>query len=305
MEFGRLPDVRGVDFALPPDPAATLHGVVEGRHARDLDLRIGLAGWSDPGFAGTLVPEGTPRSGFLACHAQVFTTNELNSTYYGVNVDRLRAWASSVPDGFRFCPKLPATITHERRLAGADDDMARFVDAVAVLGDRLGVTWGVLPPMFGPRDLAVLERFVATWAGRLPLALELRHAGWFSDARVRADAFGLLREHGVIAVLCDVAGRRDVLHMEVTAPATMLRLVGNHPDPSDHARVDAWCERLADWTRRGLERAWVFLHQRKDPDAVGLARRLSERWRDRTGVDPLPGLGRPPVPPGGVQGTLF
>lgn len=305
MEFGRLPDVRHVDFTLPPDPPGTWPGAGRERDPRELDLRIGLAGWSDPGFAGGLVPAGTPASTFLACHAQVFTANELNSTYYGVSVDRLRTWAAAVPDGFRFCPKLPSGITHERRLAGADAEMERFVEALEVLGDRRGLVWGVLPPAFGPRDLPQLERFVATWAGRVPLAIEVRHAGWFSDAGARSDLFSALREHGVVAAICDVAGRRDVLHMEVTARETMLRLVGNHPDPSDDARADAWCERLADWARRGLDRAWVFLHQREDPDAVGLARRLAARWRDLTGVDPLPGLQRTPVPPGGVQGTLF
>ncbi|MEL6904203.1 MAG: hypothetical protein AAFP22_02305, partial [Planctomycetota bacterium] len=55
----------------------------------------------------------------------------------------------------------------------------------------------------------------------------------------------------------------------------------------------------------GVASAWVFVHQRVDPDAVELATELADLWRERTGRNPLPGVRAPLIPPGGLQGELF
>ena len=305
MEFGRLEDVGGVDFRLPADDAENARVLRGSRGGSRPRIHIGLAGWSDPGFAGRLHPPGTPRREFLARYARVLPTNELNSTYYGVSPERIARWRAAVPEGFRFCPKLPATITHERELAGAEAETEAFLAALADFGERMGLAWGTLGPRFGPERMEVLERYVSAYAPRLPLALELRHPRWFSDAGAREAVFACFEYHGVVAVLTDVAGRRDVLHMRCTTPATMLRFVGNAPHPSDRERLDAWAERLAAWRAAGLTDAWVFLHQKHDPDAIELARHLARRLHERTGVDPLPELTALSIQKPAVQGELF
>jgi hypothetical protein len=65
-------------------------------------------------------------------------------------------------------------------------------------------------------------------------------------------------------VITDVAGRRDILHSSVTAPWTMIRLIGNDLDPSDHLRLHSWSERIWEWTKLGLEETYLFLHQPDD-----------------------------------------
>lgn len=304
MDFGKLPDVDRIDFRLPPDrdPERSLGG---GRSAADLDLRIGLAGWADPGFVGRLYPRGVQPRDFLACHAQVLRTNELNSTYYGVSEERLGRWRDAVGPDFTLCPKLPSAITHDAFLRDVDDAMERFLGQLEALGPACGRVWAALPPGFGPDLTGTLIRFVETWCPRVPLALEFRHPDWFRGGRGADAAFEALEANGGTAILCDVAGRRDVLHMRVAGPEVFLRWVGNRQHPSDAARLDAWAARLAAWAERGLERAWVFLHQPDDPDAVVSAEHLARRWREVSGVDPLPGLGREPIPPGGLQGELF
>ena len=291
MEFGRLPDVARVDFTLPSDATANERWL-GGEPCADPVLRLGLAGWADKGFVGKLYPRGTPSRAFLEVHARAFPTNELNSTYYGVSAERIERWRKAVPAGFRFCPKLPGPVTHEGRLGGERGEMEAFVAACAGFGETLGRVWGVLPPGFGPERLPELEDFLRRFAGDLSLALELRHPVWFRDPGALEAAFALFEAHGVVTILTDVAGRRDVLHMRLSAPEVFLRFVGNGGHPTDLTRLDEWAARLNDWFARGLRGGHVFLHQKQDPDAVLLARHLAERLGPGIGTDLLPGLAR-------------
>ncbi len=304
MEFGRLPSVDGLDLALPPDDAATARAL-GGAPREGQGVLVGTAGWSDRGFVGKLYPPGTRPPEFLAHYARVFPTNELNSTYYGFSRERIEKWAASVPDSFRFCPKLPAAISHERELRDADREMEAFVAALGGFGWKLGLVWFVLPPAFGPGRLPALAAFLERWAPRAPLAVELRHPAWFADAAARAEAFAVLEQHRVAPILTDVAGRRDVLHMRLATRAAFVRFVGNALHPSDRSRLDEWAARLAAWRAQGLETAYFFLHQKRDPQTVDLARHLAPRLAELTGTDPLPGLATAAEPPTPAQGELF
>lgn len=311
MEFGRIDGgVDGVDFSLPHEPAANARVLERARAAVRSDdgpmVRVGLAGWGHRDFVGTLLPPGTRQADFLWLHAQAFTTNELNTTYYGVDPERIARWTRATPHTFRFCPKLPADVTHGAMLVGVEDRMERFVELVGGLGPRVGRVWGLLPIEFDPGRLGDLTAFVRAWARRVPLAFEVRHLAWFARGGAQLDRLcALFEEHDVALVISDVAARRDVAHLRLTARDTILRFVGNRPHPTDATRIDAWVERLAAWAAGGLHTAHVFLHQRHDPEAVETARRFREAYLFRTGVDVLPGLPSPSEVAGPVQRELF
>lgn len=301
-----MADVEGVDFTLPPDDPENARVLAATRRtAAAADVVVGLAGWGDRGFLGVLYPPGTKSGDFLGRYARAMTGIELNTTYYGVSRERIERWAAAVPDDFRFCPKLPGAITHELELRNADVAMGEFVEALGSFGPKLGRAWGVLGPAFGPERMGDLAAFVERWAPSAPLAFELRHEAWFASARMRQEVFACFEANGVVAVLTDVAGRRDALHMRLTAGEVLLRFVGNEPHPSDGTRIADWVERLAGWSEAGLERAWVFLHQRRDPRAVGLARELATGWAARTGEELLPGLRETACDPPMRQAELF
>jgi|GEM_PF-129324 len=314
MEFGRIEgDVGAVDFRLPPEPEANAAVLARaaGAPARERGvIRFGLAGWSDKDFVGTLLPPGTPASEFLRLHARAYTTNELNTTYYGIDADRIERWRSASPKDFRFCPKLPSGITHGGALVGVEAEMERFVELVREFGGRLGRAWGLLPIEFSPRQGPALEAFVERWARELPLAFEVRGDAWFRGARDgRNPAFerlcSVFAEHDVALVLSDVAGRRDVCHMRLTARDAIVRFVGNRPHPTDAVRIDAWAERIARWCDAGLQTAHVFVHQRRDPEAVETTRIFRAAIERATGRDPLPGFPSEAEVARGVQGSFF
>lgn len=291
MEFGRLEDLAGVDWTLPPDDpscATTLDG---GTGA--VDLRIGVATWSDAGLAARLGATGRDA---LGAHARALPSNELNSTFYGDTAERFERWRGQVPPGFLFCPKLPSRITHELVLERAEEEMAGFVERSSRLGATRGPLWFALPPFVGPNAFPALAAFVERWAPEVDLAVEVREERWFRGAP-RADLTALLRAHGATWILTDTAGRRDAAHMALTSRQAFVRFVGNALDPSDLTRLDSWAERLAAWAEQGLERAFVFLHQREEAQTIDLAEHLDAAlarrglpvlgpWRESSGHAP-------------------
>lgn len=158
---------------------------------------IGTAGWSlprieQPRFA----TEGT----HLTRYAGVLNAAEINSSFYRpLSVALYARWAASVPDHFRFSVKLPKTITHERRLIDCDEPLCAFLDQVQALGDKLGCILIQLPPslQYHPSLAgAFLEMFRAIHDS--PLALEPRHASWFTETAARQ-----MTEYNVARVAAD------------------------------------------------------------------------------------------------------
>jgi uncharacterized protein YecE (DUF72 family) len=107
---------------------------------------IGCAGWSLP----IALQPRFPKAGtHLTRYAARFNAVEINSSFYrphrrGTYVK----WAESVPENFRFCVKMPKTITHEHRLLAVGKLLRVFLDEVSGLGGKLGCLLIQLPPSF-------------------------------------------------------------------------------------------------------------------------------------------------------------
>ena len=96
MEFGRLKSLDDVAFDLPPEPLENPEFLSRLEARAPSRVRMGLAGWSDRGFLGVLHPPGTRSADFLARYSRAFGASELNSTYYGVEADRIARWTAAV-----------------------------------------------------------------------------------------------------------------------------------------------------------------------------------------------------------------
>jgi uncharacterized protein YecE (DUF72 family) len=160
-------------------------------------MRIGCAGWSLPRAVQESFAAGDSH---LARYATRFPVTEINSSFHRPHKRSLyEKWAASVPEDFRFCAKLPKTITHERRLADCEGLVDEFLSQAGGLGGKLACLLVQLPPSFAFDALlagAFLRMLRTRWSGAL--AMEPRHASWFEG-----DADGLLRSHEVARVLAD------------------------------------------------------------------------------------------------------
>lgn len=296
LDFGKLADLRGVSFALPDTPAATAAVLRTAPRTDDSApwLHLGAPAWARRDWLGKLYPPGTPPARFLGTYAQHLTAIELNATFYNTpSTATLEAWVRDTPPRFRFCPKLPKSITHDLVLSGAARKQAQaFARHMARLGDRLGPYLLALPPHFAPPDAPRLRDFLRAFEGEV--MVEFRHPAWFHEGTLRPEAQRALKGDDARAagtVITDVAGRRDVCHATLTRPRVMVRFVGNGLASSDEPRCAVWLDRLVTWRRMGLEEAFFFVHQ---PDDLLAPELLSHTSKLARGL----GLQVPEVPCG-------
>ena len=304
MDFGRLPDLRHVDFRLPPDHPDTAQVLARALTTapHPPGLYVGCPIWTNKEWLGSYFPLGAKEPDYLKYYAQQFNSIELNTTHYRIpDAPTVRRWRELVGPGFKFCPKLPRSISHERELYNTDALTLSFTRAMQELGDNLGTCFLQLPPHFSPDLLPRLERFLLDWPTELPLAVELRHPRWFADRNLADAIFATFEALNKTLVITDVAGRRDVLVQRLTTPVTFLRLNGHGLVGSDFERANAWAERLASWYAQGLHTAYVFIHQKDVRHAPIWAQHFLGRVHALTGL-PI----QPPRPiPQQVQGSLF
>jgi uncharacterized protein YecE (DUF72 family) len=300
MEFGHLDDVSGVDLSLPADDPITRE-VLAREGAPDCDVRSGLPVWSRRDWVGPLYPPGTAAADHLRAFGRLFETVEVNSTFYHPVAPALVArWCEDVPARFRFCPKVSRALSHEAPLRAADVDA--FLASALAFGPHLGPCFLQLPPHADLAWRRPLAELVRVLCAAVPLAVELRHAGWFA-APTRARLFGWLAEREVGLVITDTPAFRGLVHMGVTAPFTLVRFRGARLDPSDVARASAWGDRLGAWARRGLREAYFVTHTAPGVELEGLPplAALAGRLEGVPGVRIAPA----PSPPRGRQLALL
>jgi uncharacterized protein YecE (DUF72 family) len=286
MEFGRIPHIEKIDFSLPADAVMTEQ--VLGQALRDnlapLRCYVGGTGWGQPNWIGKAYPRGTKPKDFLLQYARQFNSIELNALWYNLQPKPvIEKWASMVDPSFRFCPKVSNTISHELQLVNAGPDTRLFIDHMQCFGRTLGPSFLQLAESFSPARAAILEDYLRQLPRSFRLAVELRHEGWFGTAAVRA-TWELFRELGIGAVITDTPGRRDVLHMRLTAPFAFIRFVANQQHPTDFQRIDEWADRLSAWVEKGLREMYFFVHDHQELYVPELCLYAVQRFNEKFGA---------------------
>jgi uncharacterized protein YecE (DUF72 family) len=238
-----------------------------------MEAVIGTAGWSLSARAAQRFPsEGSA----LQRYAALFRGVEINSSFHRPHRPSTWArWAESVPAGFRFSVKLPKTVTHERRLAGCADPIARFLDEIAPLAEKLAVLLVQLPPKLA-FEASLAEDFFAAFplpAGAV-LACEPRHPSWFE-----ADAGALLERLRVARVAADPAvvpaaaspgGWRGLAYWRLHGSPVMYR------SSYDGGRLDDYAAKLRSALGEGRD-VWCMFDNTASSAATGDAAALMER----------------------------
>ncbi len=265
MDFGKLHDVRAVDFSLAVDDSRSVQRLGQVRGEPPAQVFVGCPTWGGAAsWWGTVYSAEAKPPDLLRHYASQFNAIELNTTCYRIpDQATVQRWTAQVGPGFRFCPKLPQEITHDRGLSGGEafEKTRRFLESVNGLGSHLGPCLLQLGPGFTPLQLPVLTRFLDGLPPGFQVAVEFRHPAWFENRLLREDAWSALEKRGVGTVITDVSGRRDVSHSSLTDSTVFVRFVGNSLIPSDSERIDAWAERLARWSRQGVREIYFFIHQ--------------------------------------------
>ena len=271
-----------------------------------LPLYIGLPMWANHDWRGSLYPQHA-RSDLLSDYAAVFSSVEGNTTFYSgaPSAATLDAWARQAPEAFRFCFKLPASITHEQRLATPQTALA-FLDALTPLHGRLGPTMIQLPRDFGPQELPRLEALLNIWPAHLPCAVEVRHPEFFHKGSAERYLNQLLITFSVNRVMLDVRALfstsakdspglahaqqekpRLPLHVLSTADQPVIRFIGHLDKTINTHYFAAWKKQLSLWISQG-KTPFLFVHTADNRRAPSLARDLYQQLQTQAALPPLP-----------------
>ena len=165
-------------------------------------LRVGCAMWTHRGWLGRGLDAQLPAGHELAAYAGVVDAVEGNTTFYATPTsETAQRWADHVGTDFRFVFKLPRTITHDRKLRNAEDDLRAFLQVMEPCQAVMGPVLIQLPASFGPDDLGALEAFLEIVPEDFAWAVEVRHLDFFSgddERRLNDMLFGRSMERVVL-----------------------------------------------------------------------------------------------------------
>src|SRR5438874_3587924 len=209
-------------------------------------LYIGTSGWSYPKGEGTwdgiFYPPRLPDKDKLTYYAEYFNTVEINSSFYRPpNKFAARAWASKVPEDFRFTAKLWQKFTHPKMFEKAtgqswrvqDEDFGVFAEGIEPLAEagKLGPLLAQFPTSFRPDagTLEYLEDLIRRMRGAgFRLAVELRHREW-TESEETAPIRQLMEEQGVAWVMIDEPRfKTSIRHVPLTSDTAYFRFHGRN-----------------------------------------------------------------------------
>jgi uncharacterized protein YecE (DUF72 family) len=208
-------------------------------------IRVGTCGWSYKEWSGVFYPADLKPGEYLSFLAQHYPVVEVDGTFYrSPSRKMVEGWRDGTPPGFGFSLKVPQKITQEKVLLDCGDDVARFLDATRLLGEKLlccTLQFGYFNRGKFATLGAFLERlepFLAAWPKDVPVAVEVRNKNWMVPALAEC-----LARHHAVWVLPDQAWMPSPLSVvkqldAVTGPFSYVRLLG------DREAVDALTPKL-------------------------------------------------------------
>ena len=273
---------------------------------------IGTCAWSFDDWRDVFYPHAVPRNRWLEFYARHFPAVEMDSTFYHLpSAETVGHWSELTPPAFRFCPKLPKTLSHEKRLEDPGPEIAMMQRLHRELGPRFGCALLQLPPSFHARahEEKALRSFLRSWPDELPLAVEFRHESWETPHAAK-----ILEDRHVAWVWTDNLPIGEEKHaafgfLPVTARHLYVRLLGDFrtkygPDGKETHRygsllwpretaLEHWAVKLRH--HADAEAIYLFANNHYEGIAVETARRLAAKL----------GLGLPALPRPASQLDLF
>jgi len=282
-------------------------------------LYLGCPIWTSKSWSGTLLAGATTPGDSLRYYSRLLPMVEANTTFYGRPSEATAArWREQTPPEFRFCLKVPRTISHDRQLVDCEEEIALWIDVLRVLGERAGPTFLQLPPDFGPDKFPLLLRFMENWPADLSLSVEPRNAGWF-DRAVEEELMQRMRDFKVGRILYDgrplkavesndtyiLEGQAKKPRVPTRASATAhhihVRYMAHTDLTANERWLSQWREKVVEWLDEGRD-IYFCMHSLYDAHMPALCQMFHSMISE---VRPLPPLPDPEDAVPGGQMSLF
>jgi uncharacterized protein YecE (DUF72 family) len=258
-----------------------------------MPVLVGTSGWQYRDWRGRFYPPRLPQRLWLEHHAAAFATTEVNNSFYRLPAGEVFAsWRERTPADYVVTVKASRFLSHIKRLQEPQEPVARLMERVALLGDRLGAVLVQLPPTL-QCDVERLDACLACFPTGTRVAVEPRHESWWN-----ADLRDVLTARGAALVWSD-RGSRPVAPLWRTTDWGYLRLHaggGEQVWPYDERVLRDWVVRLAETWDDDED---VYVYTNNDPggaalrDAVTLARLVRESGRTATRTPPTEAVSGP------------
>ena len=233
------------------------------------DILIGTSGYSYHEWVGPVYPEGSKASQYLALYSGLFSTVELNFSYYSMpKPDNLAKMLIDGGNNLTFSIKAHKSLTHEIDPAQWEGEAKTYLTAIEPMleAKRLEAVLFQFPYSFQYSDdnRRYLDKLLKFFKG-VPAAVEFRKSDWYTGKVIDGMKS---REMPLVSLDLPELPKLPPTMDVVTAPVAYIRLHGRNKEAwwgkDDHARYDylytdneieAWADRI----RRIAEQAHRIL----------------------------------------------
>lgn len=183
MKFGKVEDIKGIDFKISSiDPLTNEVLAKYNDPSEEFEVYIGGARWAKAELKGFFPPKTKDE---LTYYSTQFNAIEMNGTFYrSPSKEQVITWKNKTPNDFKFFPKVPQSISHYGRLLNVQQKLADFLDAVTLFEEKLGMTFLQMHDNYKPKDFDRLKDFIEKFPKGYPLAFEIRNEEWFQNAEI-------------------------------------------------------------------------------------------------------------------------
>lgn len=240
----------------------------------DTRCYIGLPQWHHPAWHADR-PDGLMA---LRRYARHFGTVEGNSSFYGTpKLDTLTRWLEQTPDDFRFCFKMPRSVSHDAPLTQGHTKLGDFFCQLEPMQSRTGLIWLQISDKLGPEQLPALRQLLQRLPQELNFGLEVRHKAFFAKGKAERELNQILIEHQINRVMFDTrllfantATDPETLEAQRKKPCVPLHVIatGKYPmvrfiSPLDTRLADSalrqWADKVCEWIDEGRQ-PYLFFH---------------------------------------------
>jgi len=190
----------------------------------------------------------------LCFYGSLMNSIEINSSFYKIPMAQTVAkWANDVPDDFRFTFKLFREVTHNKGLVFDPLTVKRFMDVIALAGNKKGCLLVQFPPSIRIGDMKQLIQLMGCLRDHDPdqqwnIALEFRHVSLYHHHIYRA-----LEDHAMGMVIQDKPPATTPM-LDTELPFVYLRFHGpggSYRGSYENDVLSEYATYIKDWMAEG------------------------------------------------------